>query len=248
MDRPSRRIQPYLSVAIAAALFAAPLTAAPPPKGGTTHPAPKVWPCIGQTTRPADHTITMVANQQDYIATVTAAPVTTPPQMESGAMTVAEAKAAGCTRRVIEVKVPSTASSGCRSGECYPNAEINVCAGTFSGSTLWEHHCRVPKSSTSEADCKTFRHDIEVFKKAAGQAEFGKDPIARFTYRGKIESGTCRVVATHLTDTHYDTAEVYPNVVPPTSGTDVYRVTSLPKYKGSVLGTVIFIEFEKTSR
>jgi hypothetical protein len=99
----------------------------------------------------------------------------------------------------------------------------------------------------SEADCKTFRHDVEVFKKAAGQAEFAKDPIARFTYRGFVDSTGCRVAAKHLGQIH-DTAEVWPNVVPPASGTDIYRVTSLPKFKGNVLGTVIFVEFEKTNR
>ena len=46
------------------------------------------------------------------------------------------------------------------------------------------------------------------------------------------------------TDSH-DTAEVFPNVVPPASGMDVYRVLSLPTYKGALVDTVIFIEFER---
>lgn len=30
------------------------------------------------------------------------------------------------------------------------------------------------------------------------------------------------------------------------TGTDVYRVLSLPKYKGALLDTVVVVEFEKT--
>ena len=38
------------------------------------------------------------------------------------------------------------------------------------------------------------------------------------------------------------------HLLPPASGTDVYRVTSLPKFKGPLLGTVIFVEFESRNR
>ena len=72
MDRASLRTRLCLSsfAAALAVVFTSPLPAAPPKGGATTHPIPKVWPCVGQTKRAADHTITMVANQQDYIATV----------------------------------------------------------------------------------------------------------------------------------------------------------------------------------
>ena len=216
--------------------------AAPPGKKAEITPQKKIWPCLGQTTRPADKIVTMQANKTFYEETVSAAPVTTMPQFESGAMTVMQAKAAACTRRVIELRVPSTASSGCR--ECYPNAEIAVGAGDFANSKEFEEHFHVPKSSVSEADCKTFKHQIEVFRKPPGATEFGKDPIRRWVYRGFMDSTGCRVAAKNMGQI-WDTAEVFANVTPPSSGTDVYRITSLPKFKGAVLDTVFVVEFEK---
>lgn len=215
---------------------------AAPKKSGETHPAPKVYSCAGQLTRPADFTITMEPNKSSYIQTVDAPPQATMPVIESGAMTKAQAEASKCERRVIEVRVPSNTSSGCP--DCYPNAEIHVCDGQFSGSKLFEHHCRVPTSSTSANDCKTFDHRVEVYKKASGAAEWNLTPIKSFRYRGFMEAGKCRVAAKYLGQIH-DTSEVYPNVTPPGNGMDVYRVLSLPKYKGNLVDTVIFIEFEK---
>lgn len=244
MDCISRRRCLGLS-SVALATFAGALLAAPPPKGGTTHPIPKIWRCAGQTDRAPDHVITMVPNQMSYIATVSAPPVTTLPKSESGAMTAAQAKASGCTRRVIEVRVPASTSSGCT--DCYPNAEINVCAASFSDSTLFEHHCHVPKASLTKADCTTFRHDIEVYRKQSGATQWDPNPVATYVYRGFVDASGCRVAATHQGGIH-DTAEVWPNVLPPSSGTDVYRVTSLPKFRGNLLDTVIFVEFGKLNR
>jgi hypothetical protein len=219
--------------------------AAPTKQGQSTSKTPKVWRCAGQTDRPADLVITMEPGKAFYKYTVTAAPVTTPPKFESGALSVVQAQAMGCKRRVIEVRVPSNASSGC--ADCYPNAEIHVCAGSFSGSKEFEEHCRVPQSSTASSTCKTFKHSVEVYKKASGSGAFNPTALRYFTYRGFIDSSGCRVAAKHLGQIH-DTAEVYPNVTPPGSGMDVYRVTSLPEYQDELLDTVIFIEFEKRNR
>jgi hypothetical protein len=63
-------------------------------------------------------------------------------------------------------------------------------------------------------------------------------------YRGVKGTDGCPVYAKHLGQI-WDTAEAYPNVVPPASGTDVYRVLSLPTFDGAVIDSVIFIEFER---
>ncbi|HZA94951.1 MAG TPA: hypothetical protein VE421_02360 [Burkholderiaceae bacterium] len=212
---------------------------------GQTKPTPKVYACGGQLTRTADKIITMEAGKAFYKSTVDDAPVTTAPTGDLNSITAAEAKARACTRRVIEIRVPSTTSSGC--ADCYPNAEIHTCAGSFSGSKEFEEHCRVPVSSTPLADCKTFSHPVAVYKKAAGANSFSLAPIKNFNYRGFIDSSGCRVAAKNLGQI-YDTAEVFANVTPPTSGTDVYRVLTLPKYKNALLDSVIFIEFEKKRR
>ena len=62
-----------------------------------------------------------------------------------------------------------------------------------------------------------------------------------------MDSTGCRVAAQNLGQIH-DTAEVYPNVTPPKNGTDIYRVLTLPKYKGALVDSVIFIEYEKMQR
>ena len=217
------------------------LAAPPSNKPGTT-PQKKIWPCLGQTTRPADKLVQMQAGKSFYKETVSTTPVTTPPQFESGALSVAQAKAASCTRRVIELRVPASTSSGC--SDCYPNAEISVGAGTFANSKEFEEYFHVPKSSVSKADCETFKHQIEVFRKPSGATEFEKTPIRTWVYRGFVDSSGCRVAAKNQGQI-WDTAEVFANVTPPASGTDVYRVTSLPKFKGAVLDTVIVVEFEK---
>jgi len=141
--------------------------------------------------------------------------------------------------------VPSTTSSGC--ANCYAQAEINVCVGSFSGSKEFEEHCRVPVSSTSETDCKTFSHNVEVFWKPSGAANYTLTPLKNFVYKGFKDSTGCRVAAKYLGQIH-DTAEVYPTVNPPASGMDVYRVLSLPRYKGNLLDTVIFVEYESMKR
>ena len=210
-----------------------------------TKPTPKVYSCGGQLTRPADEIITMEAGKAFYKSTVNDTPVTTPPTGDLGSVTAAEAKLLNCTRRVIEIRVPSTTTSGC--ADCYPNAEINVCAGSFSGSKEWEEHCRVPVSSTPLADCKTFTHQVQVYKKAAGSKSFNLTPLRNFNYKGFVDGTGCRVGGQYLGQIH-DTAEAYANVTPPGSGMDVYRVLSLPKYKGALLDTVVFIEFDKRRR
>ena len=102
----------------------------------------------------------------------------------------------------------------------------------------------MPTSTTNSANCTTFQHAIEVFKKSSGQTKYTATVLGTFVYKGFIENSSCRVAAKYLGQIH-DTAEVYPNVTPPASGTDVYRVLSLPNYKGALLDTVLFIEFEK---
>lgn len=214
-------------------------------KGDDVKPVMKIYRCAGQLTRNPDLVITMKAGKAEYEETLNAAPVTTLPVVENGAITQAEAKAKSCKRRVIEVRVPSTTSSGC--ADCYPNAEIHVCAGNFSGSKSFEEHCRVPVSSTPEKDCKTFSHNVEVYKKASGAKSFNRTALKTFHYKGFMDSSGCRVAAQNLGQIH-DTAEVYPNVTPPSSGTDVYRILTLPNYKGALLESVIFIEYEKKQR
>jgi hypothetical protein len=219
--------------------------AAPPSNNPGDHPLPKIYPCAGQLTRPADVTITMVANKTFYKITTSAPIVATLPVFDSGyPITAAAANAMACKRRVIDIVVPSSASSGC--ADCYPNAEVNVCAGSFSGSVLFEHHCRVPSQSTSATKCKTFKHPVEVYKKASGAAEFDKTPLqpTPLLYRGVKGSDGCRAYAKHLGQI-WDTAEAYPNVVPPTSGTDVYRVLSNPAFDGATVDSVVFVEFER---
>jgi len=213
--------------------------------GSQTKPTPKVYACGGQLTRAADKIITMESGKAFYKSTVDDAPVTTPPTGDVNSMTAAEAKLMACTRRVIEIRVPSTTSSGC--AECYPNAEINVCAGSFTGSKEFEEHCRVPATATSLADCKTFTHQVAVYKKAAGATNFNLTALRNFNYKGFVDATGCRVAGQHLGQIH-DTAEAYPNVTPPASGMDVYRVLSLPKYKGALVDTVVFIEFDKRRR
>src|SRR5512144_360856 len=140
--------------------------------GTTTHPVPKLYQCAGQLTRAADQIITMGPNKTFYLVTDSAAPVTTDPVMDPGyPITAAAAKTKTCKRRVVEIRVPSNTSSGC--ANCYPNAEIHACAGSFSGSKTFEEHCKVPTTSTPEATCKTFSHRVEVYKKKSGDAEFG---------------------------------------------------------------------------
>jgi hypothetical protein len=218
---------------------------AEPPKGGGTTPPMKIYACAGQLTRTPDATITMKAGKAFYEDTVRGQPVTTQPVVQNGSISVAEAKAKACTRRVIEIHVPSTASSGCP--DCYPNAEIHVCAAKFAGSKDFEEHCHVPVSSTSAADCKTFSHPVEVYKKPNGAKSFNLTALKTFHYRGFMDSTGCRVAAKNLGQIH-DTAEVYANVTPPKSGTDIYRVLTLPRYKDALLESVIFIEFEKRRR
>jgi len=218
-------------------------TAAPPNTAPGTHPVPKIYPCAGQLTRAPDKIISMGPNKTFYLVNDNVAPVTTPPLMDPGyPITQAAAKAKECKRRAIDIQVPSNTSSGCTN--CYPNAEIHACAGQFASSKLFEDHCRVPASSTSQANCKTFSHTVEVYKKKSGDAEFDKTPIATFVYRGFVDANGCRVAAKYLGQIH-DTAEVFPNVTPPASGADVYRVLSLPTYKGALVDTVIFVEFEQ---
>ena len=184
----------------------------------------------------------MEANKAFYKVTDSATPVTTDPVMDPGyPITAAAAKAKQCKRRMVEIRVPSTTSSGC--ANCYPNAEIHVCAGQFSGSKSFEEHCRVPTTSTAEATCKTFNHAVEVYRKKSGEADFSKTPIATYVYKGFVDVNGCRVAGKHLGQIH-DTAEVWPNVTPPASGMDVYRVLSLPNYKGALVDSVIFVEFE----
>jgi len=169
------------------------LAAPPGNKPGTT-PQKKIWPCLGQTTRPADKLIQMQAGKSFYKETVSTTPVTTPPQFESGALSVAQAKAASCTRRVIELRVPASTSSGC--SDCYPNAEISVGAGTFANSKEFEEYFHVPKSSVSKADCETFKHQIEVFRKPRHRRVSHHEPAevqgrcARYGHRRGIREAT----------------------------------------------------------
>ena len=102
----------------------------------------------------------------------------------------------------------------------------------------------MPTSSTPEATCKTFNHPVEVYLKKSGETEFNKVPIKTFLYKGFVDASGCRVAAKNLGQI-YDTAEVYATVNPPASGTDVYRVLTLPTYKGSVVDSVIFVGFER---
>ena len=230
-------------VAITTLLSSVDATAAPASNKPGTQPVKKLYQCAGQLTRAPDQVITMEANKDSYLVTDSATPVTTQPQMDPGyPITATAAKAKQCKRRVVEIRVPSTASSGC--ANCYPNAEISTCAGSFSGSVLFEHHCRVPAPSTPEATCKTFNHPVEVYLKKSGETEFNRVAISNFLYKGFVDVNGCRVGAKNHGQI-WDTAESYANVLPPASGMDVYRVLSLPTYKGALVDTVIFIEFER---
>lgn len=242
----ARRFAGFSVLIAGIAMLIAPSVDAEPQKqsgSSQTKPTPKVYPCGGQLTRAADKIITMEAGKAFYKSTVDDAPVTTAPTGDVNTITAAQAKLMACTRRVIEIRVPSTASSGC--SDCADFAEIHVCAGDFSGSKTFEEHCRVPISSTPAADCKTFNHPITVYKKASGSQVFVATKPGTFVYKGFIDSSGCRVAGKYLGQIH-DTAEVFANVIVPTSGMDVYRVLSLPKYKGALLDTVVVVEFEKT--
>ncbi len=239
-----------LLIASVAGMLVMPAADAQAPKQSSvnnqgTKPTPKVYACGGQLTRTADKIITMEAGKAFYKSTVDNAPVTTAPTGDVNTITAAQAKLMACTRRVIEIRVPSTTSSGC--ADCYDNAEINVCAGPFSGDKEFEEHCRVPASSTPLADCKTFTHQVQVYYKPAGSTTFNLTPLRNFNYKGFVDATGCRVAGKYLGQIH-DTAEAYAWVTAPTSGMDVYRVLSLPNYKGSLLDTVVFIEFEKKRR
>jgi len=41
----------------------------------------------------------------------------------------------------------------------------------------FEEYCHVPKASVSKADCQTCKHQIEVYRKPRGAAEFEKSPM-----------------------------------------------------------------------
>jgi hypothetical protein len=207
------------------------------PGGGDLGSTPPINtnPCLGQLTRTADVVITMQANKREYLAESNDTPFTTYGPFSFSTFS-------GCTRRVIELRVPSTTSSGC--ADCYMNAEIHACAGAFPGSKSFEEICRVPVSSTSEQLCKSFSHKVEVYKRPAGATQFNTTPLRTFVYKGFIDAnGQCRVAAQYLGQIH-DTSEVYPTVFPPASGQDRYRILSYPVFNGTVLSTEIAVEFE----
>lgn len=225
----------FASIALCLAAFT---TQAAPDPGGTGDTPPLVDnACAGHLTRPADVVVNMQSNKQEYLVEsdddpgMTWSQYSLPPHLEFNA----------CKRRIIEVRVPYYASSGCVG--CYNFAEIHACAGPFSGSKSFEEICRVPLGGTSEAICKTFSHKIDVYKKPAGASTFGDKPIRSYVYKGSMFNGQCRVAAQYLGQVH-DTSEVYASVYPPGSGTDVYRILSYPVFNGSVLSTVVGIEFE----
>lgn len=201
----------------------------------STHPQINTNSCAAHLTREPDEVITMEPGKKFYIVTTSAAPANSTSPYGSVAQMP-------CKRRVIEVRVPSNTSSGC--ANCYPNAEIHTCAGDFANDKLFEEHCHVPKSSVGETTCKTFSHNVEVYKKPAGTSSFGTKALKTLRYKGFIDSSGCRVAATYLGQIH-DTAESYANVTPPAAGMDVYRVLSLPRFDGSFVPTVLFIEYEE---
>jgi len=209
-----------------------------PPPGDS--PLPIDNACAGHLTRPADVIIYMQANQQEYLAESDDAPGHT-----WSSYTTGQYEFNACTRRIIEIRVPASTSSGC--ADCYPNAEIHACAGYFPGSKVFEEICRVPVSGTSEAKCKTFNHKVDVYKRPAGSTSYGDKPVKSFVYKGFMENGMCRVAAKNLGQIH-DTSEVYGYLLPPASGTDRYRVLSYPVYDGNILSTEISVHFESMGR
>lgn len=206
------------------------------PPGGDTQPQ-NTNPCHAHLTRAADVIINMHANQQEYLVESEDAPGSS----WAPNSTIIQSTFNACKRRIIEIRVPSTTSSGC--ANCYSFAEIHACAGYFPGSKSFEEICRVPTSGTPEATCKTFNHKVDVYKKAAGTTAFNPLPVRSYVYKGYIENGVCRVAAQYLGQVH-DTSEVYASVIPPASGTDVYRVLSYPVYEGNVLSTQLSVGFE----
>lgn len=210
------------------------MAAPKPPHPGTTPPPP--GPCEPHLTRAADLTITMVANDAFYKSTLNVA--NKPPQTFQSP--TSPSVRGGCTRSVVDVVVPSNASSGCN--DCYAWAEISMGAAQFTSSKSWENHFYTMKESVAEAYCKSYRHQISVYRKKNGAAKFGAS-LKFFDYRGRWENNKCRVYALNQGTIH-DTTEVYAPVTPPSSGTDVYRVVHLLQIDGANKNSITVVEFE----
>lgn len=210
--------------------------AGPNPPGASP---PPLGPCEGHLTRAADQTITMTANQAFYKSTLDVSQK--PPVTTTGRTT---AIVGGCVRSVTDVVVPSTASSGCSS--CYDFAEISLGAAQFRDSKSWEEHFYTMKTSAAEAYCKSYRHEVSVYRKKAGEAKF-TSANKHFVYQGRFENGQCRVYAKNGSTVH-DTTEVYAGFKAPASGTDVYRLVHRLTIDGQAKNSITVVEFEELER
>jgi hypothetical protein len=182
----------------------------------------------------------MTANKKSYKATldVTAKP---PQTFQPPYSTVVHNGSNGCTRSVVDIIAPSTASSGC--AKCSEYAEVLTGAAQFPNSKVFEEDFYVMKDNVSEAYCKSYRHDVTVYVKKNGATTFTKADKS-FTYRGRWENSKCRVYATFLGQV-WDTPEVYTTLKPPPSGTDVIRIVESLTIEDTPRNIVTVVEFEE---
>jgi len=196
-------------------------------------------PCSGHLTRAADRTITMVANKKFYKSTINAGTI---PPTKTHAL-YQTGYGSGCVRWVVEIVVPSTASSGCTN--CYDFAEILLGAGAFSPySTKHEVHFYRPKPSTNKMFCESYKHRVTVYKKLSGSAKFNPNPVKSYYYAGRHEDGVCKVYHAISGGIVHDTSEIYGAILIPDSGTNYYRVVHLLEIDGKYHDSVTVVEFE----
>lgn len=218
----------------------APAAAPNGPELGDSPPPPK--PCDPHLTRPADDVISMVPNVSFYKSTLNA--TITPPTETFSIMQTASSF--GCKRWVVEMVVPSSASSGC--SECYDWAEILMGASQFRGSTKFEKYFYRPTSNTPTVQCNSYRHKIAVYTKLNGAEKFNAKPSQYYYFVGRIKDGQCRVYHDQGGGVIHNTSEVFGIIQIPGSGTNYYRVMHHLEYGGSLMDTVTVVEFEETHR
>ena len=186
---------------------------APSPSESTTlenfDPSDRLDLCGDHLTRSADRTLVLQEDTQAYSQFFDA--------------TVAPAKVTAwgaCPRWVLDIVVPSTASSGCR--DCYPAPELHMGAAPFYGHELSEGFA-VPDESAGKEFCESYRHTIDMFVKHPGDAQFKPlSAYGKLVYLGHWEDDQCRVWA-NKGGTVHDTSEILALAIPG-SGENVYRI------------------------
>jgi hypothetical protein len=187
-------------------------------------------PCAGHLTRAPDSSVTLQANKMLYELKLDIAQAAYKPQLPEQC----------APRWVTEIKIPSTAS-GCAT--CNNYAEIAAGATVFPNSKKYEEHFYRPTDGAGEKFCKSYTHEVAVYRKANGEANFQLK--RNLYYRGHWENGTCHVKATYLGNPSYDTAEVFAPAMIPSSGTDVYRLLQYLAVDGVYRDLNVAITFEK---